>query len=164
MSRDTLKSAYEILELQLGQFLAAIDGIPDDDLRGWRPAATTQGGGEMSTFSILAVHIVGAGEWRVFQQVYGDSYDRDRDAEFRATASAAEIHALFDRWLAGYRDRLERETQPDLSSLPDTPRDDRPTWTRMHWLLSMIDHSALHVGHAQIQRQLWLAERAAHPQ
>lgn len=164
MSPDALQITYEILERQLTQFREAIDGIPDEDLRTWTPSAAAQGGGEMNTFSVLAVHIVGAGEWRIFQQAYGDDYARDRDAEFRATASAAEIHEMFDRWLSGYRERLERDTQPDLSSLPTTPREDRADWTRLHWLLSMIDHNALHVGHAQIHRQLWFAEQGSHPQ
>jgi len=71
---------------------------------------------------------------------------------------------MFDDWLEGFRERLAREAQPDLASLPDTPREDHAEWTRMDWLMSMIDHNALHLGHAQIHRQLWLAERAAHPQ
>lgn len=155
--------AYHILERQLKQFRDAIAGIPDEDLNTWKPMAES-GGGEMNTFSVLAVHIAGAGIWRLYQQVYDDHIARDRDAEFRATATAAEIDRTFDDWLAGFRERLERASQPDLAGLPQTPREDHPSWTRLDWLLSMIDHTALHLGHVQIHRQLWLAERANHPQ
>jgi hypothetical protein len=164
MPEMVLTTTYDILERQLAQFREAIDGIPDEDLNTWKPSAESNGGGEMNTFAALAVHITGAGTWRVFQQVYGDEVPRDRDAEFRATATVAEIREMFDAWLAGYRERLQRSDQPDLSSLPDTPREDHPDWTRLRWLLTMIDHNALHLGHVQIHRQLWLAERGSNPQ
>lgn len=164
MSHALLITAYEVLEGQLGQFREAIAGIPDEDLNAWKPAAESSGGGEMNTFGVLAVHITGAGTWRVFQHIYGDDVHRNRDSEFRATATASEIDQMFDDWLAGFRERLGREQQPDLDSLPDSPPDVHPDWTRKRWLLTLIDHTALHIGHAQIQRQLWLAERANHPQ
>lgn len=158
MPENVLEATYRILERQLQQFRDAIAGIPDQDLNTWKPAAESAGGGDMNTFSALAVHIVGAGTWRLYQQVYDDDVQRDRDAEFSATATAAEIDQIFDEWLAGYRERLGRASQPDLTSLPRTPREDHPNWTRMDWLLTMIDHNALHLGHVQIHRQLWLVE------
>jgi hypothetical protein len=71
---------------------------------------------------------------------------------------------MFNEWLAGFRERIERDDQPDLTSLPDSPREDFPDRTRLDWLLTMIDHNALHIGHVQIHRQLWLAERGTRPQ
>lgn len=154
-----LTEVYDMLERQLAQFRQAIDGIPEDDLNTWKPSAEAGGGGAMNTFAALAVHITAAGTWRVFQQVYGDEVHRDREAEFHATATKEDIEQMFDAWLAGYRERLERSVQPDLASLPETPRDDHPDWPRRRWLLTVLDHNALHLGHVQIQRQLWIAER-----
>ena len=159
MPDPLLMTVYELLERQLAQFREALEGIPEEDLNTWKPSGEDAGGGEMNTFAALAVHIAAAGTWRVFQQVYGDEVHRDREAEFRATATHDEIAQLFDTWLAGYRERLERPVQPDLRSLPDTPREDHPDWTRMRWLLTTLDHTALHLGHVQIHRQLWTAER-----
>ncbi len=165
MADAALTAAYAVLERQLRQFREAIAGIPDDDLNTWKPAADSGGGGPMNTFGALAVHITAAGTWRIFQQVYGDPTPRgSREEELSSTASAAEVDRMFEDWLSGFRERLSREDQPDLSSLPDTPREDHPDWTRMDWLVSMVDHTALHVGHVQIHRQLWLAERSTHPQ
>ncbi len=158
MTDSLLTDVYQMLETQLAQFRRAIAGIPDDDLTTWKPAAEAAGGGEMNTFASLAVHITGAGTWRVFQQVYGDNVHRDRDAEFHTTATADEIDRMFDDWLEGFRERLQRPVQPDLTTLPDTPREDHPDWTRKRWLLTMIDHNAIHLGHVQIHRQLWMAE------
>jgi hypothetical protein len=164
MPDPLLVDVYGMLERQLTQFREAIAGIPEDDLNSWKPSAEAGGGGEMNTLAALAVHITAAGTWRVFQQVYGDEVHRDREAEFHATATIDEIGQMFDAWLAGYRERLERPDQPDLTTLPNTPREDHPDWTRMRWLLTTIDHNALHLGHVQIHRQLWMAERASSPQ
>lgn len=159
MDHLVLQATYQSLERQLSQFREAIEGLPDHDLKTWKPSTEPLGGGPMNTFSALAAHITGAGVWRVYQQVYGDMVERHRDAEFQATISAEEIGQMFDDWLAGFQERLNRETQPDLSSLPQVPPEDRPDWTRLQWLLSLVDHTALHVGHAQIHRQLWESER-----
>lgn len=161
MTRHLTIAACDVLERELARFRAAIAGIPDADLAAWKPAAERHGGGPMSTFSILGAHITGAGTWRLARQVYGDPVHRDRDAEFASTATAEEIAHMLDDWLAGSRERLAREEQPDLASLPDSPRQDHPDWTRLHWLLSMLAHTGIHVGHAQLHRQLWNAEKTA---
>lgn len=159
---QTLDAACDALEVLVHQFLAALDGIPDEDLATWKPAGAA--GGEMNTFAALGVHTPLAGRWMLFHQVFGDDVPRDREAEFHAVATRAEIDARFAGWLADFRARIEAGESVDLAAMPPTIRESHPTWTRLHWLFHMIDHTALHVGHVQIQRQIWLDEKAAHPQ
>lgn len=161
--RQVLETACDALEKLLSSFQAALDGIPDDDLASWKPAAAHSGGGEMNTLAAMAVHTAAAGGWMLHHQVYGDQVPRDRDAEFRAVATRDQIDAVFEGWLASFRERIDHGAAVDFDALPPTVRDTMPAWTRLHWLFHMIDHTALHVGHAQVQKQLWLAERG-HPQ
>ena len=61
MSRDVLTAAYTSLERVVRDFLRALDGIPDEDLNHWKPAAEQNGGGEMNTLAAMSVHTVQAG-------------------------------------------------------------------------------------------------------
>lgn len=162
--RQVLEAACEALEKLLTELGEALDGIPDAQLATWRPRIEADGGGETNTFAALAVHTAAAGGWMLHHQVYGDDLPRDREAEFRAVATRDEIDAIFEGWLSSFRERIEQDDTVDLSALPPTIRESIPHWTRLHWLLHMIDHTALHVGHTQIHRQLWLTEQGTHPQ
>lgn len=161
MRNDVLTTAYAILETLVDQFRAALDGIPDDDLNTWKPGAEQHGGGDMNTFAVLGVHTVAAARWRIENQVFDRGYVRDRESEFTATATRAELDAQFATMLEVFGGLIESDEAVDLDALPTTPREDHPDWTRLRWLLTAIEHTALHLGHAQIHRQLWLAERAA---
>jgi hypothetical protein len=140
--------------------LATLDGIPDEDLGTWKPAAATdEDGGEMNTFAAIAIHTALAGRWMVNHQVFGEEVTRDRESEFHAAASRSEIEALYAAWMEDLSARLATLERIDLDAPPLTPRANRPGWTRGDYLLHMIEHTGLHLGHLQIQRQLWQAER-----
>ena len=156
-------AAYESLESLVADFKKALDGIPTEDLNSWKPAAEANGGGDMNTFAALAVHTASAGSWMIVHQVFGLDFPRERDLEFQATATRAEIDERFDNYLSRFAELAEAEADVDLSALPLEIRPVRPNWTRMSWLMHAIDHTALHLGHAEIQRQAWLAERATTP-
>jgi hypothetical protein len=113
----------------------------------------------MNTLAAMSVHTVQAGAWRIVHQVFGHDYPRDRDAEFTATASRAEIDAMFDTMLRRFVELIEEQPDVDLSAMPPTIRESSPDWTKLQYLVSLVEHTALHLGHAQITRQLWLAER-----
>lgn len=154
-----LAAAHESLRKLVDEFLQALDGIPNDVLNTWKPKAEQQGGGEMNTFAALGVHCATAGTWMLVHQVFGEDFPRNRDAEFEATATISDIQALFSDMLNALESRTGVEV--DLSAMPPTIRESIPHWNRAAWLLHAVDHTALHVGHAQIMRQLWLAERSS---
>lgn len=162
-SKSVLNTTYMILQRLSGQFLESLDGIPDEDLNAWKPSAEQHGGGAMNTFAALGVHVVAAARWRIEEQTFDIHYPRDRESEFTATASRAELEDMFSTMLSEFRRLIDSDQEVDLDSLPTTIRDDHPDRTRLDWLLTGIEHTALHLGHVQIHRQLWLAERERTP-
>lgn len=147
----------------LDDFLTAIRGIPADDLNTWKPAMAVTGDQEITTFAAMGVHVAGAGEYMTLTAVGGAPDTRDREAEFVATATYDEIAARFDAWLRQLHDLLGRTTEEHLAAPCATRRFADRGWTNAQALLHALDHSALHLGHAQIQRQLWEYEREHSP-
>lgn len=159
MSSEILRDSLQQLEKLVNEYREALDGIPDDDLNTWKPAAERSGGGEMNTFAAICYHAGQAASWRIVHQIFEQAYPRDRDSEFSATASRAEIDEMFETLLSRFTDFIESQPSVDLSVLPPTIRRDSPDWTKMAYLVNTIGHTALHLGHVQIHKQLWLAER-----
>lgn len=153
-------AVYDVIDSLVIDMMKTMNGIPEEDLNTWKPNAEQQGGGEMNTFAAIAIHTASAGRWMLNHQVCGEEFSRDREAEFHATATRAEIEACFQDWLSDMRRHLDTMGEIDLSQMPATIRENHPTWTRAHWLLHMVDHTGIHLGHLQIQRQAWEAERS----
>jgi hypothetical protein len=114
---------------------------------------------ETNTLFALATHLVGAGEKWILVEVGGQTIPRDREAEFRATGTLAELVARYERWIAGCHEVLE--SLPDeamlrvvesaftawFASLPNPP-------TVRDCLLHAVAHSSLHQGHIQLTCQI----------
>lgn len=148
--------AYETtLRTLVDDLLATLQGIPDDALNTWKPAAAHDDGHEMNTFAAIAVHTVSAGEYMILHAVGGQPMERDRDAEFVATTTVADVEARYRRWLAGMHDVVAPLTDADLDREPASDRYQEWGWRVGEVLFHAIDHTALHLGHLQVQRQLW---------
>ncbi len=139
--------------------LATLEGIPDDVFNTWKPTAAVEGGHEMNTFAALAIHAVSAGEFMTLHAVGGEPSQRNREAEFEATGSLAEITARYGRWLDGVHNLMARFTDADLDRESFSERYTERDWRVAEILLHALDHTALHAGHLQVQRQFWEAER-----
>lgn len=160
---SAFSDAYERqLRSLTSEFLAAIEGIPDDDLNAWKPQMAIEGAQEITSFAGLGVHIAGSGEFMTLIVVGGAPVTRDRDAEFVAKATYKQIERRFDSWLPKVHLLLERLTEQELAADNTHDRYLDRGWTNAQILLHALDHTALHVGHAQIQRQLWEDERTRH--
>lgn len=152
--------AYEYqLRNIVNDLLTTLDGIPDDAFNTWKPAAAREGGHEMNTFAALAIHAVSAGEFMTLHAVGGQPSQRDREAEFEATGSLVEIAARYKRWLDGVHALMAGFTDADLDRESFSERYTERDWRAAEILLHALDHTALHLGHLQIQRQLWEAEQ-----
>ena len=159
MNEPLLRAAHQSLGNLVTDFLKALDGIPDEDLNRWKPAAEQQGGGDMSTFAALGVHTASAATWMILHQTFGHDFPRDRVLEFEAETTRAEIDDLFHTLMQRFGELIETDGDVDLTALPPSIRPAFPEWNRTNWLLHAIDHTAQHLGHIEITRQLWLAER-----
>jgi hypothetical protein len=162
-SEAILRETHAALVKLVTEYLETLDGISEEDLNSWKPSAEQQGGGPMNTFAALSVHVVEAAIWRVVHQIFGHDYPRERDREFSATATRKEIDDRFSTLLSRFAELIATQPEVDLYTLPPTIRETSPDWTRMRYLMDTISHTALHLGHAQIHRQLWLAEHASTP-
>lgn len=152
--------AYEYqLRNVVNDLLATLEGIPDDVFNTWKPAAVREGGHEMNTFAALAIHAVSAGEFMTLHAVSGQPSQRNREAEFAATGSLPEITERYERWLDGVHALMASFTDADLDRESFSERYTERNWKAAEILLHALDHTALHVGHLQVQRQLWEAER-----
>jgi hypothetical protein len=143
--------------------LAALEGIPDDDFTTWRPAAARDDPThEMNTFAALATHTLGAAEYWSLMAAGARLMTRVRDEEFIARTTPAEVRGRAETYLADLHALLTELTDADLAADVATRlHRDGQHWPLAACLLHAVDHTALHLGHVQIQRQLWEYERSA---
>lgn len=125
-----------------------INGLPQVALD-WPP------GPDMNSIHVLAVHVAGSERYWIGDVAGSDPSGRDRDAEFRSHGS--DPHALIDlldRTLAQSRVVLEGLELADLEDLRISPHNGRQV--TVAWCLAhALEHTALHLGHMEITRQLW---------
>ena len=139
-----------------------LDGIPDEDLNGWKPDGVV---GEVNTLFGLATHIAGSGEYWVLEAAGGIDQQRDRPAEFVAKGNLSDIRNRYDEWLDASQTVLAGLDDEDLTRVFTRPAGpsggSRPmSMTVAECLTHTVGHTAIHVGHLDVQRQLWDHERA----
>jgi hypothetical protein len=137
--------------------LRQLDGVSQEDLNTWRPREHLH---DVNTFYALGTHLVGSGEFWVLHAAGGRPLNRDRPAEFRAQGRLDDLRARYDHWLAECHAVLSGLTPEDLGRVVDLPEWEDDTWTVGACLIHAVEHTATHVGHLHIQRQLWDAEQA----
>jgi uncharacterized damage-inducible protein DinB len=116
----------------------------------WEPGA------EMNSISVLVIHLTGAERYWVGDVALRDSSDRNREAEFKVRGMTHEqLLARLDEADHYLSTSLERLTLADLEAMRVSSRSNKSF--SVGWaLLHALEHSALHLGHLQIIRQLWL--------
>lgn len=142
---DDLFDRFHEIHMDL---MKAVDGLPAEALD-WIP------GKEMNSINVLVVHLTGAEKFWFGVVALGEATDRVREEEFRARGLTAED--LKPRLVAAdeyarqalYRFRLE-----DLETVRTSPHNEKK-FTVGWSLLHALEHSALHLGHVQLTRQLW---------
>ncbi len=141
----------DILQALNRDFVATFEDLPDEALD-WVP------GVEMNSFCILAVHTTAVSRFMISDGALGEATNRNRDAEFQARGlSAADLKARFTDLETFARGALEKLTLADLATGHTIPnrgggtREVTAGWALLH----AVDHTGLHLGHAQITRQLW---------
>ena len=142
-----------VLERIARNALAQFRDISDVDLN--RPLELP----ESNTAFVLATHLIGSAEYWVLELAGGRDVQRDRLLEFRATGTAVNLAARYERWLADMQnllptlpdERLEQLVNVSASFHPSL--DDEPMTLR-DALLHAVEHCALHQGHLELTRQL----------
>jgi uncharacterized damage-inducible protein DinB len=132
-------------------FIAAFDDLPAEALD-WSP------GTDMNSFCVLVVHTTGAARFWIGDAAFDDPSHRNRAAEFQARGlSADELKARFAALEAYVSSALERMTLADLAVIHTiTNASGEVIQVSAGWgLLHALEHTGLHLGHAEITRQLW---------
>lgn len=126
----------------------AIADLPDEALV-WSP------GRDMNTLAVLVVHTLGAERYWIGDVAGEEPSGRVRAAEFETPGiSAAELLERARETLAHSRSVLNRLTASDFEVVREVGEDSRRltvAWAVLH----ALEHTALHVGHIQLTRQLW---------
>jgi uncharacterized damage-inducible protein DinB len=126
----------------------AIKGLSPEALD-WVP------GRKMNSMAVLVVHLVGAERYWIGDIAGGDRSGRIRAQEFQVRGF--EYQELIERLVqseAFSRGILERLSVADLTTKRSSP-DNENTFTIGWALLHALEHTAIHLGHIQIARQMW---------
>lgn len=124
----------------------ALEGLPPEALD-WKPAP------EANSLGVLVVHTVGAERFLIGDFVAGEPSGRDREAEFRVQGLDVEtLKQKLDDSFTYISTALEKKTLDDLT----TQLDFRGNQSSVAWVLEhALKHTAAHLGHIQLTRQLW---------
>lgn len=126
----------------------SINDLPAEALD-WSP------GPDMNSLNILITHIAGSQRYWIGDIIARETSNRDRSAEFRASgADLPTLNERLDKVMKYTRSVLETLSPSDLETMR-AMREDEPEKS-VAWLLAgVISHTANHLGHMQVIRQLW---------
>ncbi len=140
-------------ELQ-DQIKILLEGLPQEDLD-WRPI---QAEGELATNSLAAMvtHVAGSGTYLIKEVIGRQPIHRDREAEFLTRGmNASTLKARLD----AASKVIEEVLSPLTVSQMEEDRKYRDRTATVRWIiLHVIEHTAQHVGHMQLTRQLLMAK------
>jgi hypothetical protein len=118
----------------------------DSGTLNWKPLPLA------NSIAVLITHSLGS-EREMIRAVRKVQTERDRDAEFKAEADAAELLALIDRADHELDEHLRAITPADLTEM--RPRGDRPPRPGLEWLISNYGHVREHLAQIELTKQLY---------
>lgn len=134
------------------EILSAIEGLSPEALN-WKPRQETSV--DMNSINVLIVHLCGAERYWIGDVACGDISGRVRAEEFQV--SGLDVDFLVEKVNAATlyaQTALEKLSIDDLGK-DGTSRRDGHKFTVGWALLHALEHTAMHLGHMQITRQLW---------
>jgi uncharacterized damage-inducible protein DinB len=147
---ETYLSIYHRLRKEIKTVL---EGLPSDALD-WQPI---QGEGELATNSIavMLAHVAGSEAFFINEIIGRQKIQRDRPAEFSTKGVSLQD-------LNGRLEAAAKVTETALAALTpaqlEEPRKFREESVTVRWaIVLLIEHIAMHLGHMQLTRQLWMA-------
>ncbi|HTX91550.1 MAG TPA: DinB family protein [Anaerolineales bacterium] len=142
---DDLTDRFREVHADLAKVL---DGLTTEALD-WIP------GTGMNSVSVLIVHLVAAERYWIGAVALGEPTQRVREDEFEIKGLGRdELKRRLDEADEFTKSALARFSPADLEALRKSPRNEKTF--RVGWCLThALEHSALHLGHLQMTRQLW---------
>jgi hypothetical protein len=156
MASSEIESFRTRFDYEFKRLLETTLGL-DETAVNWKPPAPGT-----NSLLVLVTHALGSAEEHVVGVAAGMTVVRSRPAEFAAKGGAAHLAARAEEVrrrihdaLATLEGRLDEERDPPMREWP------RPRGTVRDRLVHSIAHTAEHVGHAQLTRDLMKAKPAA---
>lgn len=144
---STLEGFYEVLQGLHEDCKAAFNDLTQEEL----DHAPGEG---MNSLAVLAAHMAGSGAFWISDVVMGQPTGRDRPSEFVTVGvSASDLVDRLDRSLSTIGQAFEGLAVEQLSELRTAPgweKEFTVAWAIGH----VLEHTALHLGHMQVTRQL----------
>lgn len=129
-------------------YLEALDPLPPAAFD-WQPPSP-----QANTLAAICTHAISSAEWWVLSCVGNGPLARDRDAEFAAETSWAELRPRFVSFLARADDLLARMDSTQLAAISHNPAGNR---MNRRCLLHTVEHLGLHLGHVEATIDWWRA-------
>ncbi len=143
------RSTWDYAASSVERLLGCLDGL-DAAALNWRPIP------QANSLFVLATHMIGNIEETVWGIVCGNPIDRDREAEFQACAvDPAELRAHWHNLRQQIEVRLATFSATDMAAMRTHPR--RGPMSANEILLVVARHAAEHLAHAELTRDLLLA-------
>jgi len=139
--------------ITIGELLHAVhDGMRaqvrdmDPGTLNWKPLPLA------NSIAVLVTHSLES-EREMLRAVRLLASERDREAEFKAEANAAELLALLDRADRELEEHVAAISAADLTEM--RPRGDRPPRPGINWLISNYGHVREHLAQIELTKQLY---------
>jgi hypothetical protein len=133
---------------KIDRIVACLDGRTDEEISRTPPVPNA------NSLRVLAVHTMGNVEEAIFEILHGQPVNRDRDAEFSATARTADdVRNQWNELHPRVREAIESMDETQLGAKYDDHR--RGPNTGRGLLLLTATHASEHVGHAELTRD-WI--------
>lgn len=140
---ETVRALFRAVHADLRREVRGLDAAALN----WTP------GGETNSIAALVVHTLGS-EAEVLRTVRALAGERDRDAEFRASAETAEeLVGALDAGDALLEELTAEMSAVDLAAV--RARGEREPQTGLYWLLSNYGHAREHLAQVQLTKQLY---------
>ena len=122
-------------------YIEALDAISEETFA-WQPPAE-----QTNSLAAICSHAISSAEWWVISCVGDGPIERDRDAEFAALPTWAELRPRFVSFLANAETLLTGMTSEQLAAISRHPAGDR---MNRRCLTHTIEHLGLHLGHVEV--------------
>lgn len=145
-------SFFETYDELLNDLLERMDGVFSDlpvDALDWTPDPA------MNSMTVLIVHTLAALDYWIGHMLGGKPSNRDRSSEFEVHGySKAKLHDLLKETRETVNQVLGGLTMEDLEN-KEYSAIHKDYFTGNFSLAHALQHTALHVGHMEITRELW---------
>lgn len=131
------------------QIRDAIKGL-NYEAANWRPLPK-----DTNSIYVILCHLAGIDNYWVRHIIGGETIDRDRDAEFRASGHLSEILKHWEEVFRASKRILSKLSSAQLGETRTVIRPDLGSVPVRWCILHHISHYAVHLGHIQLTRQLW---------